>query len=121
MEPSISSVGLPVTATADVAGRAGLRSLTGLLGDRLGGFDQLGQRGDALVGGLQRLLRLADRVEQRVQVAGAIAEDCEVKKLPGLSSAELTFLPVARRFCVALISSAVLCSESRFCRTQTTG
>src|SRR3954453_15361769 len=43
--------------------------------------------------------------------------DCEVKKLIGLSSAELTFLPVARRFCVSAIRLAVFCSESRFCRT----
>src|SRR5215510_9264429 len=40
-----------------------------------------------------------------------------VKKLTGLSSAELTFLPVARRFCVTLASEAVFCSESRFCLT----
>ena len=43
--------------------------------------------------------------------------DCEVKKLAGLSSAELTFLPVASRFWVTLISSAVFCSDNRFCRT----
>ena len=43
--------------------------------------------------------------------------DCEVKKLTGLSSAELTFLPVARRFCVKAIRLAVFCSESRFCLT----
>ena len=37
-----------------------------------------------------------------------------MKKLVGLSSAELTFLPVARRFCVVASSAAVDCSESRF-------
>jgi hypothetical protein len=41
----------------------------------------------------------------------------EVKKLVGLSRAELTFLPVARRFCVVLRSDAVFCSASKFCRT----
>src|ERR1700757_2154424 len=46
-----------------------------------------------------------------------LLNDCEVKKLDGLSSAELTFLPVARRPCVAESSEAVLCSERRFCRT----
>src|SRR5262245_45614447 len=40
-----------------------------------------------------------------------------VKKLTGLSSALLTFLPVARRFCVVLINLAVFCNASRFCRT----
>src|SRR3972149_2370624 len=43
--------------------------------------------------------------------------DCEVKKLIGLSSAELTFLPVARRVCVVDIRAAVSCRASRFCRT----
>src|SRR5262249_7358600 len=42
--------------------------------------------------------------------------DADVKKLVGLSRAELTFLPVARRFCVMLIRSAVFCSDSRFWR-----
>src|SRR5262245_53982383 len=41
----------------------------------------------------------------------------EVKKLVGLSSAEFTFLPVARRFCVVLNSEAVFWRASRFCRT----
>src|SRR5207248_1845083 len=41
-----------------------------------------------------------------------------VKKLVGLSSALLTFLPVARRVCVVESRSAVLCSESRFWRTE---
>src|SRR5438874_2541932 len=42
---------------------------------------------------------------------------CEVKKLVGLSRAELTFLPVASRPCVVAINAAVLCRDSRFCRT----
>src|SRR3954470_6173066 len=41
-----------------------------------------------------------------------------VKKLVGLSSAELTLLPVARRFCVVESRSAVDCSESKFWRTD---
>src|ERR1700760_4079092 len=41
-----------------------------------------------------------------------------VKKLVGLSSAELTLLPVARSFCVVASSEAVDCSESRFWRTD---
>src|SRR5258706_2456484 len=41
-----------------------------------------------------------------------------VKKLVGLSSAELTLLPVARRFCVVESRSAVDCKESRFWRTD---
>jgi hypothetical protein len=41
----------------------------------------------------------------------------EVKKLIGLSRAELTFLPVARRSWVRLSNCAVFCNESRFERT----
>src|SRR5665647_656596 len=43
--------------------------------------------------------------------------DEDVKKFSGLSRAELTFLPVARRFWVVCISDAVFCSESKFART----
>src|ERR1700709_316998 len=43
---------------------------------------------------------------------------CAVKKLVGLSSAELTLLPVARRFCVVESRSAVDCRESKFWRTD---
>ena len=43
---------------------------------------------------------------------------CAVKKLVGLSSAELTLLPVARRFCVVESNSAVDCKERRFWRTE---
>src|ERR1700709_818876 len=44
--------------------------------------------------------------------------DCAVKKLVGLSSAELTLLPVARRFWVVESRSAVDCSDSKFWRTD---
>src|SRR5262249_17064887 len=40
-----------------------------------------------------------------------------VKKLVGLSRAELTFLPVARRCCVVCWREVVSCSESRLART----
>src|SRR5580692_3749560 len=40
-----------------------------------------------------------------------------VKKLVGLSSALLTFLPEARRPCVVESRAAVSCKESRFWRT----
>src|ERR1700753_3449471 len=43
---------------------------------------------------------------------------CAVKKLVGLSRAELTLLPVARSFCVVASSDAVDWSESRFWRTD---
>src|SRR5262245_36706567 len=55
--------------------------------------------------------RIADRSEARADSAE------EVKKLVGLSRAELTFLPVASLFCVLLSSDAVFCRASRFCRT----
>src|ERR1700728_5047411 len=43
---------------------------------------------------------------------------CAVKKLVGLSSAELTLLPVARSFWVVARSDAVDCRERRFWRTD---
>src|SRR4029078_9341053 len=43
---------------------------------------------------------------------------CAVKKLVGLSSAELTLLPVARRFWVVDKRAAVDCNERRFWRTD---
>src|SRR5579871_6065521 len=46
----------------------------------------------------------------------ALSDDA-VKKLVGLSSALLTFLPVAKRFWVWLTSAAVFCRASRFERT----
>src|SRR6202044_3635429 len=47
-----------------------------------------------------------------------LLRDAAVKKLVGLSSAELTLLPVARSFWVVASSAAVDCSESRFWRTE---
>ena len=57
-------------------GDGGLRRIAGgllqhLVGDRLRGIDQLGERGDAGVGGLQDLHAVADAVEQVADVAGA--------------------------------------------------
>src|ERR1700709_1710496 len=46
------------------------------------------------------------------------SSEVAVKKLVGLSRAELTFLPVARRFCVVESRSAVDCRERRFWRTD---
>src|SRR6516225_7961667 len=43
---------------------------------------------------------------------------CAVKNSVGLSSAELTLLPVARSFWVVASSDAVDCNESRFWRTD---
>ena len=49
----------------------GVGGLLRLARGRLRRLDQLGDRGHAVIGGLQRLLRDADRVEQGVQVVGA--------------------------------------------------
>src|SRR5436190_451144 len=57
------------------------------------------------------LSRMFDRSPARADSAD------EVKKFDGLSRAELTFLPVARRFWVVLSRAAVLCRARRFCRT----
>src|SRR4051812_36208845 len=46
-----------------------------------------------------------------------LLRDWDVKKFDGLSRAELTFLPVARRPCVVAASAAVFCKASKFCRT----
>src|SRR5664279_3530322 len=46
-----------------------------------------------------------------------VSRPCAVKKLMALSSAELTFLPVASLFWVWLIRSEVCCNCSRFERT----
>ena len=50
-----------------------------LVGDRLRGVDQLLQRGDAGVGGLQDLHAVADAIEQIADVAGAVVERRAVK------------------------------------------
>src|ERR1700679_623274 len=47
-----------------------------------------------------------------------LLSDCEVKKLVGLSRAELTLLPVARSFWVVASKAAVDCNERRFWRTD---
>src|ERR1700752_2670760 len=47
-----------------------------------------------------------------------LSSPCAVKKLVGLSRAELTFLPVDRRSCVVAKRSAVDCSDSRFWGTD---
>ena len=49
-------------------------ALQRLVGDRLGAVDQLLQRGDAGVGGLQHLHAVADAIEQIADVAGAVIE-----------------------------------------------
>jgi hypothetical protein len=46
-----------------------------------------------------------------------LSRPCAVKKLVGLSRAELTFLPLARRPWVVERRSAVDCRERRFWRT----
>ena len=62
----------PVPVNAMLAFGAVARGLLQrLVGDRLGGIDQLLQRGDAGVGGLQHLHAVADAVEQVADVAGA--------------------------------------------------
>src|SRR5215475_11816924 len=58
---------------------------------------------------------IASRMPERSDAREERAD--EVKKLVGLSRAELTFLPVARRFCVMPSRLAVFCRASRFCRT----
>src|SRR5579871_1963740 len=57
---------------------------------------------------------LSSRLEMSL---ARLSRPAAVKKLVGLSSALLTFLPVARRSCVVESRVAVPCSESRFWRT----
>src|ERR1700712_3656657 len=52
-----------------------------------------------------------------MSLARLSSEDA-VKKFVGLSSAELTFLPVERRFWVVASRWAVGGSDSKFCRTE---
>ena len=62
---------------------------------------------------------LLDSIGNGVQVLQAANTGLtSLQKLVGLSRAELTLLPVARRFCVVDSSSAVDWSESRFWRTD---
>src|SRR5262245_45141325 len=58
---------------------------------------------------------IESRIDERSEARDDRAD--EVKKFVGLSRAELTFLPVARRFCVVPNRLAVFCRASRFCRT----
>src|SRR5258708_38098442 len=57
---------------------------------------------------------LSSRLEMSL---ARLSRPAAVKKLVGLSSALLTFLPVARRPCVVASKLAVSCKESRFWRT----
>ena len=60
------------------------RGLQRLVGDRLRGVDQLLQRGDAGVGGLQHLHAVADTVEEVVDVAGARIERLRGEEVGGV-------------------------------------
>ena len=116
--PATASTPLPVGATR----RGRLRGIAGgrlqhLVGDRLGGIDQLLQRGEAGVGRLQHLHAVTDAVEQLLMSLARLLRPCAVKKLVGLSSAELTLLPVARRFWVVARAKRC-CNERRFWRTD---
>src|SRR4029078_11605768 len=65
-------------------GRVTDRGLQGLVGDRLRGIDQLAQRGDAGVGGLQDLHAVADAIEEVVDVAGAAIERLSGEEVGGI-------------------------------------
>src|SRR6195256_4204246 len=58
-------------------------------------------------------------IESRRLVSSWAREEraAAVKKFVGLSRAELTFLPVARRCCVVAWLAVVFCSARRFART----
>ena len=62
------------TQGAGVHSEDGFGSRLRLLGRRQGRLQQTGQGGKALVGCIQRLLRLADLIEQAAQVVRAVAE-----------------------------------------------
>src|SRR3954454_19495423 len=55
-------------------GRISDRGLERLVGNRLCAVDQLNQRGDAGVGGLEHLHAVGNAIEQIVDVAGAVVE-----------------------------------------------
>src|SRR5262245_19556151 len=66
----------------------------------------------------ERVLMPFDMASSRLDRSDARADSDEaVKKLVGLSRAELTRLPVARRLWVIDCRLAVFCRASRFCRT----
>src|SRR5262249_53573664 len=73
-------------------GREADRRLQRLIGDRLGGVDQLLQRGDAGVGSLQCLHAVADTIEQIVDVAGARVERGRGKIVGGVVESGVDFL-----------------------------
>src|SRR6202044_4152437 len=54
--------------------RCGRRGLLRLLRGRQRLFEQAGQAGEAVIGRIERLLGLADRIEQGAQVAGAVVQ-----------------------------------------------
>jgi hypothetical protein len=75
----LSELAVPLPMLTRSARRGSLHRITRgrlqhLVGDRLRGIDQLLQRGDAGVGGLQDLHAVADAVEQIADVAGAVVE-----------------------------------------------
>src|SRR5258708_13816377 len=66
------------------------------------------------------LMTLTPLVIESSRLVSSPARDeraAAVKKFVGLSRAELTFLPVARRCCVVAWVAVVFCSASRFART----
>src|SRR5207237_2982562 len=65
-------------------GRIADRGLQRLVGDRLRRVDQLLQRGQAGVGGLQHLHAVGDAVEQIVDVAGAVVERLGREEVGGI-------------------------------------
>src|SRR6185503_8920105 len=68
------------------------RALQRLVGDRLGGIDQLLQRGDAGVGGLQHLHAVADAVEEIVDVTGARIERLRGEEVGGVIEGRVDLL-----------------------------
>src|SRR5207244_2637640 len=73
-------------------GRIADRSLQRLVGDRFRGVDQLLQRGDAGVGGLQHLHTVADPVEQVTDVAGAVVEPLSREEVGGIVERRIDLL-----------------------------
>ena len=80
--PSTRLAAVPPSAAAEVTvdfGRIAGRRLQHLVGDRFRGIDQLLQRGDAGVGGLQHLHAVADAVEQLLMSLARLLRPCAVK------------------------------------------
>ena len=95
----------------------GVRGLLRLADERLGRLHQLGDRRDAVVGGLNRVDAVDIESSRLFRSLARLSRPCAVKKLFGLSRAELTRLPVASLVWVAVIRSEVCCNCSRFDRT----